>query len=61
MQILYRGLAKELSRTLERQLSSNAESRAVGTAINPMGWVTDLGYEVILHLGSLITNHADFF
>ncbi|XP_039121361.1 protein CLP1 homolog isoform X2 [Dioscorea cayenensis subsp. rotundata] len=44
-----RGLAKELSRTLERQLSSNAESRAVGTAINPMGWVTDLGYELLLH------------
>jgi len=37
---------KELAKTLERQFSGNAESRAAGMVINTMGWVEGLGYEV---------------
>ncbi|XP_077248479.1 CLP-similar protein 3 [Tasmannia lanceolata] len=46
---LYKVLVKELSRTLERQFSGNAESRAAGMVINTMGWVEGLGYELLLH------------
>lgn len=37
---------KELAKTLEKQFSGNAESRAAGMVINTMGWVEGLGYEV---------------
>lgn len=43
---LYKVLAKELARTLERQFTGNAESRAAGMVINTMGWIEGLGYEV---------------
>lgn len=46
---LYKGLAKELARTLERQFTGNAESRAAGMVINTMGWIEGLGYELLLH------------
>ncbi|XP_010909089.1 protein CLP1 homolog [Elaeis guineensis] len=46
---LYKVLVKELARTLERQFSGNAESRAAGMVINTMGWVEGLGYELLLH------------
>lgn len=39
-------LVKELARTLERQFSGNAESRAAGMVINTMGWIEGVGYEV---------------
>lgn len=37
---------RELAKTLDRQFSGNAESRAAGMVINTMGWVEGLGYEV---------------
>jgi len=37
---------KELAKTLEKQFSGNAESRAAGMVINTMGWVEGLGYKV---------------
>jgi len=40
---------KELAKTLERQFSGNAESRAAGMVINTMGWVEGLGYELLLN------------
>lgn len=43
---LYRVLAKELARMLERQFTGNAESRAAGMVINTMGWIEGVGYEV---------------
>lgn len=43
---LYKVLVKELARTLERQFSGNAESRAAGMVINTMGWIEGVGYEV---------------
>jgi hypothetical protein len=43
---VYKVLMKELAKTLERQFSGNAESRAAGMVINTMGWVEGLGYEV---------------
>lgn len=43
---LYKVLVKELAQTLERQFTSNAESRAAGMVINTMGWVEGVGYEV---------------
>lgn len=46
---LYKVLVKELARTLERQFSGNAESRAAGMVINTMGWIEGVGYELILH------------
>ncbi|KAH7651190.1 polyribonucleotide 5'-hydroxyl-kinase protein [Dioscorea alata] len=46
---LYKVLVKELSRTLERQFTGNAESRAAGMVINTMGWVEGVGYELLLH------------
>ncbi|CAL4889135.1 unnamed protein product [Urochloa decumbens] len=42
---VYKVLMKELAKTLERQFSGNAESRAAGMVINTMGWVEGLGYE----------------
>jgi polyribonucleotide 5'-hydroxyl-kinase len=43
---VYKVLMKELDKTLEKQFSGNAESRAAGMVINTMGWVEGLGYEV---------------
>nr|CAB3446112.1 unnamed protein product [Digitaria exilis] len=45
---VYKVLMKELAKTLERQFSGNAESRAAGMVINTMGWVEGLGYELLL-------------
>ncbi|GJN19343.1 hypothetical protein PR202_gb06610 [Eleusine coracana subsp. coracana] len=42
---VYKVLMKELDKTLEKQFSGNAESRAAGMVINTMGWVEGLGYE----------------
>ncbi|RLN07464.1 hypothetical protein C2845_PM11G01370 [Panicum miliaceum] len=46
---VYKVLMKELAKTLERQFSGNAESRAAGMVINTMGWVEGLGYELLLN------------
>ncbi|CAA6672592.1 unnamed protein product [Spirodela intermedia] len=46
---LYKVLVKELAQTLEKQFTSNAESRAAGMVINTMGWVEGVGYELLLH------------
>lgn len=46
---MYKLLVKELAKTLERQFSANAESRAAGMVINTMGWIEGLGYELLLH------------
>lgn len=43
---LYKLLVKELAQVIERQFSSNAESRAAGMLINTMGWIEGQGYEV---------------
>ncbi|WVZ77315.1 hypothetical protein U9M48_025196 [Paspalum notatum var. saurae] len=45
----YKVLMKELAKTLEKQFSGNAESRAAGMVINTMGWVEGLGYELLLN------------
>ncbi|OVA00308.1 Pre-mRNA cleavage complex II Clp1 [Macleaya cordata] len=45
---LYKVLVKELSQTLERQFSGNAEARAAGMVINTMGWIEGVGYELLL-------------
>lgn len=45
---VYRALMKELAQTLDKQFSGNSESRAAGMIINTMGWVENLGLEVIL-------------
>ncbi|KAJ4960894.1 hypothetical protein NE237_020804 [Protea cynaroides] len=45
---LYKALVKELSQTLERQFSGNAEARAAGMVINTMGWIEGVGYELLL-------------
>lgn len=39
---------KELAQTLDKQFSGNSESRAAGMIINTMGWVENLGLEVII-------------
>lgn len=41
-------LVKELSLTLERQFTGNAEARAAGMVINTMGWIEGVGYEVLV-------------
>lgn len=46
---LYKVLVKELSKILERQFAGNTESRAAGMVINTMGWIEDVGYELLLH------------
>ncbi|TVU33077.1 hypothetical protein EJB05_24862 [Eragrostis curvula] len=46
---VYKVLMKELAKTLEKQFSGNAESRAAGMVINTMGWVEGLGYELLLN------------
>ncbi|XP_043726182.1 protein CLP1 homolog [Telopea speciosissima] len=46
---LYKVLVKELSQTLEKQFSGNAEARAAGMVINTMGWIEGVGYELLLH------------
>ncbi|KAG5527502.1 hypothetical protein RHGRI_028412 [Rhododendron griersonianum] len=46
---LYKVLVKELAQILERQFAGNAESRAVGMVINTMGWIENIGYELLLH------------
>ncbi|KAF9623796.1 hypothetical protein IFM89_005381 [Coptis chinensis] len=54
---LYKVIVKELSRTLERQFTGNAESRAAGMVINTMGWIEGVGYELLLH--AIDTFNAD--
>ncbi|XP_058187169.1 protein CLP1 homolog [Rhododendron vialii] len=46
---LYKVLVKELAQILERQFAGNAESRAAGMVINTMGWIENVGYELLLH------------
>lgn len=45
---LYKVLVKELAQILERQFAGNAESRAAGMVINTMGWIENIGYELLL-------------
>uniref|UniRef100_A0A0D9VDT1 Protein CLP1 homolog n=1 Tax=Leersia perrieri TaxID=77586 RepID=A0A0D9VDT1_9ORYZ len=44
---VYRALMKELAQTLDKQFSGNSESRAAGMIINTMGWVENLGLELL--------------
>uniref|UniRef100_A0A0D9YPC1 Protein CLP1 homolog n=1 Tax=Oryza glumipatula TaxID=40148 RepID=A0A0D9YPC1_9ORYZ len=46
-QDVYRALMKELAQTLDKQFSGNSESRAAGMIINTMGWVENLGLELL--------------
>eukprot|EP00887_Chlorella_sp_A99_P003151 scaffold9.g3151.t1 len=46
---LYRHLVERLGAVLELRASQDAQVRAAGLMINSMGWVEDLGYELLLH------------
>lgn len=54
---LYKYLVGRLAAVLERRAAASPEARAAGMMINTMGWVEELGYELLLH--SITTLRAD--
>lgn len=54
---LYRHLVERLADILDKRAQADPVARAAGMVINSMGWVEDLGYELLLH--SIKTLKAD--
>ncbi|KAI3429530.1 hypothetical protein D9Q98_005618 [Chlorella vulgaris] len=46
---LYRHFVERLAHVLELRAQSDAQVRASGLFVNSMGWITDLGYELLKH------------
>ena len=54
---LYRNVVERLAEVLDRRSAADPAARAAGMMINSMGWIEDLGYELLLH--SIKTLRAD--
>ena len=46
---LYRHLLDQLASVLNRRAEKDPSARAAGLIVNSMGWVEDLGYDLLLH------------